>query len=102
MVEYFFSQLQLVVYLPYVSEYPVPHDLLRQRERHDEDAQREVCHGQRRHEPVLDILQRKLAEDGDDDEKVADDDDGGEDDDGGADDGHLQDGEAAWVTLSKR
>ena len=59
---------------PPVAEYPVAHDLVSQRERHDHQAQEEVGHGQASDEPVLYVLQRLLRGDGDDHQHVAHDD----------------------------
>lgn len=57
---------------PPVAEYPVAHQLVGQRERHDDYAQEEVSHGQAGDEPVLHVLQRLLRDDGNDYQHVAD------------------------------
>jgi hypothetical protein len=78
-------------------EYPVAHQFVGQRERHDHQAQKEVGHGQRGDEPVLDVLQRLLRGDRDDDQHVTDDhhDHQHGDNDGGDDD--LGEGVAAGI-----
>ena len=56
---------------PEAAEDPVAHYLLGQRERHDDEANQEVWHGQRGDEPILDSLQRLLSRDGDAHQHVA-------------------------------
>ena len=56
---------------PDLAKHPVRHQLVRQRERHHEEAQKHVSHGQRGDEPVLDALEVVLCRDGDHDEHVA-------------------------------
>jgi len=51
---------------PQRAEHPVAHELVGQRERHDDQAEEEVADGQRRDEPVLQVLERLLGGDGDD------------------------------------
>lgn len=56
---------------PPVAEYPIAHQLVGQRKRHDDYAQEEVGHGQTGDEPVLHVLQRLLRHDGYDHQHVA-------------------------------
>jgi len=64
------------VYLtPPVPEYPIAHQLVGQREWHDDYAQEEVGHGQAGDEPVLHVFQRLLRYDGNDNQHVAHDND---------------------------
>lgn len=60
---------------PEVAEYPVAHQLVGERERHDHEAEEEVGDGQTGYEPVLDVLQGFLRGDRDDHQHVPDDDD---------------------------
>jgi len=73
---------------PPVTKYPIAHQLVGQRKRHDDYTQKKVGNGQTRYEPVLHVLQRFLRHNRYDDQHVAhdhhdhqhDDNDGGEHD----------------------
>lgn len=82
---------------PPVAEYPVAHQLVGQRERHDDYAQEEVGHGQAGYEPVLHVLQRLLGHDGYDDQHVAHHHDDHEHDDHHGGDHYLRDRVRGWV-----
>lgn len=72
---------------PHTAKDPVPHELIRQREGHDEKPHEKVGHRERRDEPVLQVLERLFRRDGDDHEHIADhDDDHHESEDDGGDD----------------
>lgn len=60
---------------PNVPENPVSHQFVGQRERHDHQAQKKISDGQRRNKPVLDVFQRFLGGNGNDDQHIADDND---------------------------
>lgn len=66
---------------PPISEYPIAHQLVGQRKRHDDYAQEEIGHGQAGYEPVLDVFQRLFGHNGYDDQHVTDDYDDHEHDD---------------------
>lgn len=56
---------------PPVAKDPVAHYLVGEREGHDDKAEEKVRDGERSDEPVLDVLERLLRRDGDDDQHVA-------------------------------
>ena len=82
-----------------VAKNPITQHFLRQAQRHHKYPEQEVCQGQGCHKPVLDILQREVGEDGDDDEEVADDDHGHDENADNADEDDLKEGIAGGVAL---
>lgn len=58
---------------PETPEYPISHQLIRERERHDYQPYRKVRDGEGRYEPVLNILEGLLRHDRNDDKHVPND-----------------------------
>ena len=84
-----------------VAKNPITQHFLRQAQRHHKYPEQEVCQGQGCHKPVLDILQREVGEDGDDDEEVADDDHGHDENADNADEDDLIDLLEAFKSLEE-